>query len=336
MRLPLLAVCLLLAVSLGSGPAPGEPAPLRDQVVPEGIAGLTAAEIARLAREALARGDLVRWRELAEAAAGAGDAGTALDLARQAYREAGLAAAPEIERYARLGLGTDPRALSDAYFWLALVGERVAGRRVATAPSRAQLVLWYRIVAWDLLRLHRSRVEMQVGLESLRHRLIGQEPFPPAFLAALGEIRSWFDERPAALFARSKPLCDRPDLLGSERLCLALLREAAERGYAPAMPAAAFRLLELPGDELDLWEKGQIQGWLCHAALTGRADALEELGRLLGAKGWPPRVDLSTVSVLLERADLAELAEPLKALFTDLDRRLYERRRVFSKPPFEC
>ena len=181
MRLPLLAVCLLLAVSLGSGPAPGEPAPLRDQVVPEGIAGLTAAEIARLAREALARGDLVRWRELAEAAAGAGDAGTALDLARQAYREAGLAAAPEIERYARLGLGTDPRALSDAYFWLALVGERVAGRRVATAPSRAQLVLWYRIVAWDLLRLHRSRVEMQVGLESLRHRLIGQEPFSAGF-----------------------------------------------------------------------------------------------------------------------------------------------------------
>ncbi len=330
MRLPLLAVCLLLAVSLGPGPAPAEPAPLRDrtlpgdqtlprdEAVPEGIAGLTAAEIYELAVQAAQAGEVERYRRLLTAAAEAGHALSALSLARLVYRLQ-RPDWPHVVLNTLRPLAGETSLKDEAFFWLGLAGER-AGPEV---PSR-QTELWYRLAAWYMTYDERSgRAQLQSLLHYLGESRLGGGLVPWRLRSAVGELLGWQGRDGDFYFERSASVCG-IDLHAADLFCDALIAKAASRGHPSARYLKASKQLatrRLPGDA---FRRFAVLHDLCLSGSEGVFEATRLLAQTIVANDLGPgHARPAALFQLLRQAERSPetvaLAQALEALLSDAE-----------------
>ncbi len=323
MRLPLLAVCLLLVVSLGSGPAPGEPTPPRDQVVPEGIAGLTAAEIYELAVRAGQAGELARLEALLRAAARAGHENAALWLAELAFAR-GRADWPALVLEHLRPLAASAVLETQVFYWLGFAGEQA---RPPLAP--AQVDLWYRIAAHDLVAGRGlTRADLQRRLDAYGEDWLNGGALSWRFRERVGEAWGAVRSGGGALVKQAEGYC-RAQLPDAALLCERYLATADELQHPRGQFLYARHRLREGAGALPRAQQYFIAQSLCESGAAGVAEAYVLLAELIVARDfYDGHHRLPVLAHFLKRRELSQreiaLTEALAADLSPEERNLLE------------
>jgi hypothetical protein len=303
MRRLLLAFCLLPALTLAAASASAEPSPPRDEIVPEGIEGLTPKRMFERAVELMRAGDVVRGEALMRASADRGNGAAAGTLARLLYERKGHDWRKAVERYARIAISARPR-FEPGYVLLAAVLDDDP-----SAQGIGRTDLLYRIFALMMLSAYQDRVDLQKSFAGLAADYYESVLLPPKLERAI----RWADPLVRGggqdLYAAYLQHCSGPasPLAGLEFLaeyCRELLYEAAYAEQPDARVSAAYDMLENdPGGRHEYF----AQVWLCQAAAAGDAAAALRLARRVLIEGHRPRVLLIALAFVLIRTDASSL-----------------------------
>jgi hypothetical protein len=342
MRRLLLAVCLLPVLALSSASALAEPLPPRDEIVPEGIEGLSAGEIRERGFALLAVGDHKGWA-LVRAAADRGDGAAAFGTAIALFVQRGPGWAREVHRYARIAADADPDGdvpEPDLYTYFLLAE---SGRALDPPVAPAQLDIWYRLsILFQTRHEVLDRRTLREGFERLRMRALGGAPFPPRYDALLAEEMALRRADAAAYLAAAQPVCASA-LADSGYLCLQYRVEAGERGHAPSRYRVAIDLLDggarLRSRKRDLEVAARF---LCKNADLGDMNALERLALLIVRDRadvdlplWPIALALRVTDRLPSESP-GRLYDALVSAFSEQDRRYFDLFRGWDRLPSMC
>lgn len=328
-----LVAALVLAVVLAV-PVQAQDQPPRDEVVPEGLEGLSLDEVLARLQAATAAGDVARARELLEHSARIGNTLAAVLLAAEAFQKRLPDWRARVRYFAGLDLEADHRTAT-GYFWLGLAEDRELDRFRSTAPL-GQADLFYRLHAYSTVAANAERSDLQRHLDAMQVGWLGGSPLPPRYLSAI----QWG----LALRARSKAEvysvyvmeCSGPSAwtrgnAAADAYCWLLLRRAAARGQPSAMFQAALQTIRetLPrGARVD---ERQLQWWLCWCAESGNPEAAAILAERLTDAEREAYVHLTKLAYLVEAAPLEkhraqELLTSLFARMSALEVQLFDER----------
>jgi hypothetical protein len=271
MRRLLLALCLLPVLALSSASASAEPSPPRDEIVPEGIEGLTAEEIYDLALAAARAGDVVRQETLLFEASRKGHENAALWLAKIGFTQQWPNWA-DIAMRVLQPIADEAVLESHVYFWLGF-----AGSHRATAVTDEQRDLWYRIAAHDIVEGgFATRAYVQRRLDYFGEKWLDGGELPWRFREFVGDAWQLRDASGDSVYEHARRACQ-STLSQASVLCGKYLELAAQKGFAPAEFDYASRLLS---DERVASDPERLQralDVLCSSASSGYVPALERL-----------------------------------------------------------
>ncbi len=319
---PLIAA-VWLAADLGV-PAQAEqttpqPEPPRDQVVPEGIEGLTAEEIAELAIEAAQAGDTERYLELLAAAAYAGDAHSARQMARLAYGRQWPGWPETALRYVR-PIADGAVLKAESFYWLGFAGENA----IPSLPEE-QTDLWYRIAAWHMANSYGdSRADLQVLLDHYGEDWLSGGEVSWRFRELVGEAYAFQAKSGSWFYEQALSYCSMA-LEHAGILCLDYLEVAARKDHPRAQFDFAWQVLNASPETASESRRAWAMSLLCLSGQSGVREATILLARKivendLGEGHFRPQAYYQ-IGLIEERN------EELEELFLEIDKRLSHNER---------